>query len=184
MEGQVAQLRRLYPKILERLRVWVDLLVNELPLHLVGRHGVPPEQFVEVVCSRLQEDLGDIEVTATLDDLAINQLGNLRHGIVLRAVQLESLTSCSIVVQHLLKRGADVDDLESQHVKSYRQADTYVNWPETLLHVVGGEEIRHAGKLVQEIVFEAEHGSRSHNRGFGVNLASHFLSPALLLSAQ
>lgn len=54
-----------------------------------------------------------------------------------------------------------------------------MNWPESLLHVVGREEVRDTGKLVQQVVFESEHGRRTDNRSLGVDRANQFLSPSL-----
>lgn len=117
MESEVGQLRRLNSKILERLRRRVDLLVDKLALDLVGRHGVPPDQLVEVVGSGLQQELGHIEVAAILDDLAVNQLGDFRHRVVLRAVQLESLASGSVIMQHALKSGTDIEGLTISYIR-------------------------------------------------------------------
>lgn len=58
-------------------------------------------------------------------------------------------------------------------------AATYVNWPEALLHVVGGEKVRYASKLVKKVVFKTEHGSGPDDGGLGVDRAGHFLSPSL-----
>lgn len=98
MEGKVADLSRLDSKILECLRIRVDLLVNELPLHLIGTDGGPPEELVEIIGHWLQQGLGNVDVTAVLDDLTVNKLGNLRGGVVLRAVELKSLPSSSVIV--------------------------------------------------------------------------------------
>lgn len=60
-------------------------------------------------------------------------------------------------------------------------AVAYVNRPETLLHVVGGEEIGYTGKFVEQVVFEAEHGSWSDDGRLGVDVANDFLTPSLFL---
>lgn len=178
VESEVAQLRRLNSKVLERLRSRVNLLVDKLALHLVGRHGVPPEKLVEVVGSRLHQDLGNIEMAAVLDDLAVNQLGNLRHGVVLRAVQLKSLTSRGVIMQHALESSSDIERLTISYIR-IKRCITYVDRPEALLQVVGGQEIGCPGEFVKEIVFEAERGGWSDNGGFGVDIACHFFSPSL-----
>ena len=87
------------------------MLVDVFALHLVGRHGVPPEKLVSPVGGRLQQGLGDVHVTTVFDDFTVNQLGNLGHGVVLRAVQFEGLTSGGVVVEHALETGADVNGL-------------------------------------------------------------------------
>lgn len=59
---------------------------------------------------------------------------------------------------------------------------TYVDWPETLLQVVGREEVGHTGELVKQVVFESEHGRRTNNSGLGVDRANQFLSRSLKCS--
>ena len=54
-----------------------------------------------------------------------------------------------------------------------------MNWPVAFLHVVGGEEVGNAGKSVEEVVFEAEHGGGSNNGRLGEDRARDFLSPSL-----
>ena len=111
MESQVGKLRRLNAKILEGLRRRVDMLVDELPLNLIRRHGVPPDVLVEVVRDGLQQRLGNVEVSAVLDDLAVNQFGNLARRVFLWSVQLIGLAGGVVVVQHALETGADIDGL-------------------------------------------------------------------------
>lgn len=111
MEGQGAELDRLNVEVLERLGVGVDHLVDELTLHLVGGDGGPPEELVQVVRQRLEDGLGHVDVTAVLDDFAVDQLGNLGGGVVLGAVQLEGLTDGAVVVQHALQSSTDINGL-------------------------------------------------------------------------
>lgn len=113
VEGQVRQIGNLvHAEILEGLGLGVDLLVDELALHLVGGHGVPPEVLVEVVGEGLENGLGDVDVSALLDDFTVHQLGDLRGGVVLGTVELESLTNRAVIVQHLLEGSTDVNGLE------------------------------------------------------------------------
>lgn len=55
--------------------------------------------------------------------------------------------------------------------------------PEALLHVVGGEQVRHTGELVKEVVLETEHGRGANNGGLGVDGTSDLLTPGLRLLA-
>lgn len=113
VEGQVRQVGNLvHAEILEGLRRGVNLLVDELALDLIGRHGVPPEVLVEVVGEGFEDGLGDVYVGALLDDFTVHQLGDLRGGVVLRTVELEGLANGAVVVQHLLKGSTDVNGLE------------------------------------------------------------------------
>lgn len=111
MEGQSAEVDRLNVEILERLGVGVDHLVDELTLHLVGGDGGPPEVLVQVVSQRLEDGLGHVDVTAVLDNFAVDQLGNLGGGVVLGTVQLEGLTDGAVVVQHALQSSTDINSL-------------------------------------------------------------------------
>lgn len=54
-----------------------------------------------------------------------------------------------------------------------------MNRPESFLHVVGGKEVRHSSKLVQQSIFETEDRSRTHDGGFREQLASYLFSDAL-----
>lgn len=180
MESQVLQLGRLNTQVLEGLGRGIDLLVDELALNLVRRPDVPPQQLVHVVRERLQQGLGHVDVAAALDDLAVHQLGDLGHRVVLGAVQLEGLTRGRVVVQHVLQSGSDINGLHRlAWVESSRAKGPYVNRPEALLHVVGGEQAGHSGQFVQEVVLETEHGGRTDNGGLGVDRTSHFLAPSL-----
>lgn len=111
VEGEVAELGGLHTKVFECLSSLVNLLVNELPLHLIGGDGVPPEELVQVVCHRLQDSLGDVDVAAVLDDFTVNQLSKFRSRVVLRPIELESLAGSGVVVEHQLERGANINDL-------------------------------------------------------------------------
>ena len=114
VEGQVGQIGQIglrNAEVLEGLRCGVDHLVDELTLNLIGRHGVPPEELVEVVSQGLQDGLGEVDVAALLDDFTVNQLGDLRSRVVLGTVQLVSLTGGGVVVQHSLKTLTNVDGL-------------------------------------------------------------------------
>lgn len=111
MESKVAKLSRLNTKIREGLRSGIDLLVHIFALHLVGRHDVPPKKLVNPVGSRLQQELGHVDVAAVFNDFAVNQLGNLGRGVILRAIELEGLAGSGVVVKHALKTGADIDSL-------------------------------------------------------------------------
>ena len=114
VEGQVGQIGQIglrNAEVLEGLRCGVDHLVDELTLNLIGGHGVPPEELVEVVSQGLQDGLGEVDVAALLDDFTVNQLGDLRSRVVLRTVQLVSLTGGGVVVQHSLKTLTNVDRL-------------------------------------------------------------------------
>lgn len=56
-----------------------------------------------------------------------------------------------------------------------------MNGPEALLHVVGGEKVGYASKLVKEVILKTEHRGRSDDGGLGVDGANDFLSPSLRL---
>ena len=185
MEGQVGQVGSLlHAQVLEGLGCGVDLLVEELAFHLVSGHGVPPEILVEVVGEGLEDGFGEVDVTALLDDFAVDQLGDLGGRVVLGSVQLECLTGGSVVVQHALQSGSDVDGLYLLvgHLVLLRLS--YVDGPEALLHVVGSEDVANLGQLVEEVVLETEHGSGTDDGGLGVDVADDFLTPGLYSSVS
>lgn len=72
---------------------------------------MPPDEAVEVVSEKLQDGLGDVDVAALLVDFAVNQLGNLGGRVVLRTVELESLTDGRVVVKDALEGMANVRGL-------------------------------------------------------------------------
>lgn len=111
MESKGGQINRLNAQVLEGLSIRVDHLVNELPLNLVRRDNGPPEQLVQVVRNRLQDRLGNVDVTAVLDDFTVNQLGNFGSRVVLGTVKFESLTSSGVIVKHTLQSIANIGGL-------------------------------------------------------------------------
>lgn len=111
VEGEVAELCGLNAEIFECLGGLVNLLVNELPLHLIGGDGMPPEELVQIVSHRLQDSLGNVDVAAVLDNFTVNQFGNFRSRVVLRAIELESLAGSGVVVEHCLEGRTNIDGL-------------------------------------------------------------------------
>jgi hypothetical protein len=111
VKGEVAELCGLNAEIFECLGRLVNLLVNELPLHLIGGDGMPPEELVQVVSHRLQDSLGNVDVAAALDNFTVNQFRNLRSRVVLRSIELESLAGSGVVVEHCLEGGTNVNGL-------------------------------------------------------------------------
>lgn len=109
--GKIGQIRRLDAEILECLCAGVDHLVDEFALHLVGRHGRPPEELVQVKGKRLKHCLGQVEVAAVLDNFPVDNLGDLGSRILLGSVKLECLTSSKVIVEHTLERTSDINNL-------------------------------------------------------------------------
>ena len=79
MECEVAQLGWFDAKILECLRRRVDFLIDALPFDLISRHCWPPQHLVEDVGHWLEDALRNVDVPPVLDDLPVDQLGNLRR---------------------------------------------------------------------------------------------------------
>ena len=100
MKGQTAQLRRLDAQVLERLGAGINDLVDELALNLVRGERVPPEDPVEDIGHGLNQHLGHVQVPPFLDDLAVDELGDLGGGVVCRAVQLIGLLRRGVVFDH------------------------------------------------------------------------------------
>lgn len=87
------------------------MLINELALNLISRHGRPPQVFVEVVSSWLKNDLGKVDVATVLDDFFVDNFGKLGSGVLLGTVELEGLRSSVVIVQHALKSSSDINGL-------------------------------------------------------------------------
>lgn len=111
MIRQTLELCRLHAKVFEGLGCRVNDLVNELALDFVGRCGMPPERAIENVCGGLEEGFRNVNVAAFLDNLAIYYGRYLSSRVVCGTEQFESLRSCGIVIEHLLKRFTDIDGL-------------------------------------------------------------------------
>lgn len=111
VEGEVGQVCRLDAEILERLCVGVDHLVDELALYLVGRHGRPPEELVQVKGKRLKHCLGQVDVAAVLDNFPVDNLGDLGSRVMLGSVKLEGLASSKVIVEHTLESTSDINSL-------------------------------------------------------------------------
>lgn len=112
MERQAAQLRRLNAQILERLRLRINHLIDVFALNLIRRYGVPPESLVEDIGNRFQDALWYVDMSSSLDDLAIHELGYLGHGVVRGPEELVGLRGGSVVLEHGFESGADIDGLE------------------------------------------------------------------------
>lgn len=61
---------------------------------------------------------------------------------------------------------------------------TYVDWPVSLLLVVGSDHVEGTGKFEKKVVLETEHRSRSNNGGLGEDAAHYLLSTALCSSSE
>ena len=111
MKGQTAQLCRLNPQIFERLRRRINLLINKLPLYLIGRQNRPPKCSIQKTSYRFQNRLRQINVSTMLDDFLVDELGNLGCGVVLWAVELVGLRGGGVVLEHFFEGFAYVDCL-------------------------------------------------------------------------
>jgi hypothetical protein len=181
VEGKVGQIRRLNAEILERLCAGIDHLVDELALHLVGRHGRPPEVLVQVKGKRLKHGLGEVDVAAVLDDFPVDNLGDFDSRVLLGSVKLVCLASSKVIVEHTLERTSDINGLKKKVSKVLQivLGCAYVNWPVSLLHVVRSKEVSDASKLVKQIILISEQRSRADNSGFRVDFPHKTLTPTL-----
>lgn len=107
--GEVGNVTRLNAEVLEGLGFRIDDLIHEFSLDLICRHCVPPESLVENLSNGLQHRLGDIEMSALLEDFLVNKVCNLSHAVLLRSVELKGLSSGGVIIEHLLKSGTDID---------------------------------------------------------------------------
>jgi hypothetical protein len=113
MECETCELGWFNSKILEGLGSWIDFLVNELALNLVGGENGPPESLVQEAGCRLENTLGEVDVAAVLDDFLINQLGDLCCRVVGWAVQLVGLGCGAVILEHDLQRLTHINSLVS-----------------------------------------------------------------------
>ena len=164
VESQVSKVSWLNAEVLEGLCVWIDDLVQELTLNLVTRKNWPPKSLVEEGGSWLKNSLWHVDVSAVLVDFLVNQLSNLGCGVVLWAVKLVCLGSSAVILNHLLQSSSDING---------------VNWPVTLLHVVGSKEIGNTSQLVEKTVLETEHWCWPDNGSLWVDGADDLLSSRL-----
>ena len=58
---------------------------------------------------------------------------------------------------------------------------TYVDGPEALTHVIGGEKVGYAGEFVEEVVFETEDGGWADDGGFGEDTAGYLFTSGLAI---
>lgn len=145
---------------------------------------MPPENLVENLGDRLEDGLGDVEVTSLLVNLLVDHVGDLLHGVLLRSVELKSLSGRAVVVEDLLEGGTDIDRLHRSifhhALPQTRPNFTYVHRPELFLHVVGSEEVRDASQLQQQVVLETKNGSRSNQSCLGEDASGNLLTTSLL----
>lgn len=94
----------------------------------------------------------------------LESLRDLCQAVLLGSVQLESLAGRGVVIQHLLQSSTDVNG---------------VDWPELLLHVVGGKEVQNGGELQQKVVLKSEDRGWSHDGGLWEDASGNELSSSL-----
>lgn len=111
MKRQTAQLGRLDAQILERLCLGINHLVEKLLLHLVRRHGRPPEEPVQRASNGLEDAFGEVDVAAAFVDFAVDELGDFGHGVIFGAVEFKGLRGGGVVLKHTFKGVADVNGL-------------------------------------------------------------------------
>lgn len=161
---ELADVTRLDTKVLERLGVLIDDLVNVLHLDLLFRDNWPPQQLVQDDSNRLQDLPGHVDVLALVEDFSVDHLGNLGSRVFLGAVQLVGLRSRVVVVEHQFKSMADIDRVDG---------------PVPLLHVVRCEEVGDASELQKKVVFETECWCGPHNGRFRVDAPDNLLTTTL-----
>lgn len=164
VESQVSKVSWLNAKVLEGLRIWIDDLIQELTLDLVTGKDWPPESLVKEGGSWLKDGLWHVDVSAVLVDFLVNQLSDLSCGVVLWAVKLVCLGGSAVILNHLLQSSSDING---------------VNWPVTLLHVVGSKEVGDTSQLVEETILETEHWCWSDDGSLWVDGANDLLSSRL-----
>jgi hypothetical protein len=118
VECQAADISWFDAKVLECLRREVNFLINKFPFDLIGRQDWPPQSSVQDCRSRLENGLRDIDMSAMLDNLLIDQFSNLCRGVILGAVELEGLRGSIVILEHFLKGLANVDSLQRLVTKS------------------------------------------------------------------
>lgn len=111
MVGEVGDVNGLHAEILECLGLRVDDLVHELTLNLISGQGVPPQGLVQDTSDGLENSLGNVDVSALLEDFLVHKLSNLSHAVLLGSVQFVGLASGGVVVKQLLESGTNVDGL-------------------------------------------------------------------------
>ena len=113
MKSKTAELCRLDPKVFKSLCLWINLLINELSLNIIGRQYWPPESLVEQAGGWFEDGLGNIDVTTLLDNFFVYQLGKFCCLVVLWTVQLVSLFGSAVILKHFLQCLTNIDGLES-----------------------------------------------------------------------
>lgn len=164
MVGVLADVLRLHAQILERLGLGVNDLVVHFTVQLLRRHRLPVEELVEDLVDRLQDMRRDVDVSALLEDFAINKSGNFSRRVVLGAIKLIRLASRGIIEANDFKSATDVNHMDR---------------PETLLHVVDREQVGEGSKLKKQVIFKAKRRRRTHNGRLGEDLANDSFTAAL-----
>lgn len=185
VEGEVADLRRFNVEVLECLGCWINMLVDELLLDLIGGNGSPPKVLVEVRCKRFHKAFRDVDMFSLFDDFLIDKLRDLSGGIVLWSVQLVGLASGCVIVEHIFESSSNINCLHGTvrlGLNIQLKGDyTYVNRPESLLHVVRDEFIRHLRQLVKKVILESKHGSGSDNGCLREDASSNSFTISLII---
>lgn len=108
---ELGNVTRLNAQVLEGLGLGINHLVDELSLNLVSGESMPPEHLVHDAGNRLEDCLGDVDVSSLLVDFGIHHGCDLAHAVLLGAVELKRLTSGGVIVEDLLKGGTNINGL-------------------------------------------------------------------------
>lgn len=116
------ELFRRDPQISKCLGCRINLLVEELPLNLVRRNRGPPD-IVQGFCHGLQDGLRQINVAALRDGVTVDDIGDIAHCELTRAVELEGLAGGAVVVGNGLKAFANIDNLQGISTPAMKTLD-------------------------------------------------------------
>ena len=71
----------------------------------------PPQQFIDVVGEGLEETFGHVDVTAVVQDFAVDEFTYLSHGVIGWAVEFEGFAGGGVVHGDFVEGFTYVDDL-------------------------------------------------------------------------
>lgn len=165
LEHEVGQLHGGQVQVVERLGLGVNLLTEELSLHLVRRVSGPPDGLSSLGVG-LVDRLGQLNVSHVLSQSLGDHVDDLLLRKLLGSVELEELSDGRVVKADSLKGSSNVD---------------HVHGVGGLLVLVGTDETRGSSDSVQNLVLSSVHGSGSNNGSPGDNLLGDLLTESLCM---
>lgn len=70
---------------------------------------MPPNGLIECTSNGFENSLRNVDMSPLLENFLVDHFCDLRHAVLLGAVEFKSLANSRVIVQHLFQTSANVD---------------------------------------------------------------------------